>query len=378
MKSLKKTAVSIALVLALACPALGAEIIIGPVLENPGADTMTVMWETDVPADCAVIVADPSGGVTRASCPQKGVRHLVTLARLEPGTTYRYRVVEGAAVLHEASFTTLGAGESYTAAFIGDTRNNPEVFGKLLALIEKEHPCFIVNLGDMVSDGGDEAQWKKFFFDVGRDTFDHIPLVAVLGNHDLDDRERADFFRRYFPAPKASPEGRLYYSFRVGADLFVVLDIYTVRPLFPFTEGMWLWDTVRSASREPEMRHLFVLSHEGVSSYKGKRTGFLGLRLFSGVMGRNGVTALIASHDHYYVRGETYSGVPFFATGGGGAPLYDVNRHNALAALTGRLVFGKKTYNVLLMDVRGDVVTFRAIDEEGHVIDETRIDDGKK
>jgi hypothetical protein len=378
MKSLKMSAVSIAAVLALSCPALGAQIVIGPVLEDPSTNTMTLMWETDIPADCAVIIADPSGRETRLPCPQKGVRHLVTVSDLNPNTTYRYRVMEGSASLHAASFTTLGTDDLYTVAFIGDTRNNPTVFGKLLGLIEKAHPSFIVNLGDMVSNGDDTAQWKRFFFDVGRTTFDHVPLVAVLGNHDLDDFERADFFRRYFPPPKTTPDGRLYYSFRVGADLFVVLDIYTDRLFFPFSEGMWLWDTLKSASRDPKTRHVFVLSHEGISSYKGRRTGFFGLRLFCGVMGRNGVTALIASHDHYYVRGETYSGFPFFATGGGGAPLYDVNRRNILAALAGRLIFGKKTYNVLFMDVRGDVVTFRAVDENGRLIDETRIDNGKK
>jgi hypothetical protein len=136
---------------------------------------------------------------------------------------------------------------------------------------------------------------------------------------------------------------------------------------------MWLADSLKEASSDTRVRHIFVLSHEGVTSYKSARRGFFGLKLFTGVMGRRHVTALIASHDHHYVRGETYAGFPFFVTGGGGAPLYDVANLNPYAPLIGKKEFGLKTYHILVMDVDGDAVTFTAVDVNGTVIDKTTI-----
>ncbi len=379
-KSMKRSIIAVILVLNLYAAALasGAEITIGPVLERPGSDTMAVMWETDIPVNSSVILTDPSGKKTEVPSLEKGVYHLVTLSGLKPGTSYKYQVVGGGSVIHEASFVTFDGDDSYRIALMGDSRDNPKTFRKLLLLIEKNHPYLIVHLGDMIHGTWGGAVWKKYLFDVGRDVFDHIPLVAVLGNHDLDEKGRADLYAHYFPPPKSTPEGRLYYTFSLGGDLFVVLDVYTVRPFFAFTEGMWLLHTLKEASRDPRVRHIFVLSHEGVLDYSNSRRGFFGLKLFTGVMGRRGVTALITSHDHHYVRGNTYSGVPFIITGGGGAPLYDIENYNPFAILTGRKVFALKTYHMLLMDVRGDVVTFTAIEENGKVIDRTTIRKSKR
>jgi hypothetical protein len=373
MKVMRIAAVSLMLFLITAGRAFGAQITIGPVLEHPGTDTMTVMWETDVPADGAVIITGPTGKKDYGKQPEKAVSHLVTLTGLKPGTVYSYQVMTGDAVLHNASFTTLPADESYVVAFIGDTRNRPEVFGGMLEQIKRERPCFIVILGDMVNDGGDVSQWKKYLFDVGKDTFDHIPLVAIVGNQDRDDDKRVDLYRRFFAPPGSSPSAKLYYSLRIGDDLFIILDNYGIRPYFAFTEGPWLWKTLKEASCDPKIRHTFVLSHVGVTSYVENRMGFLSLKLFTGVMARRNVTALITAHDHFYARGQTYSGLPFFITGGGGAPRHEVNRHNIWAALIGRMAFGKNTYNFLIMNVRNDAVTLTAVDDAGRMVDKAQI-----
>jgi hypothetical protein len=121
--------------------------------------------------------------------------------------------------------------------------------------------------------------------------------------------------------------------------------------------------------RDHKTPHLFVISHEGVTSYKGKRTGSLVLRQFLPLMALSGVTALFSGHDHHYVRGRTWVGIPFFISGGGGGALYDIRPGGVFAELAGSVESSFKGGHVLVMDVFGDRCSVEAVDERGEVID---------
>ncbi len=72
--------------------ASGAQITVGPLLELPGTDTMTVVWETDSACAGSVIVRGPSGTEREILSPVAGTRHVATIAGLAPDTRYEYAV----------------------------------------------------------------------------------------------------------------------------------------------------------------------------------------------------------------------------------------------------------------------------------------------
>jgi hypothetical protein len=368
MKKRLATLVTVAVCLVSAA-AYGAEITIGPVLELPGKDTMTVVWETDVKSTGSVICRDRSGAEIKAGSSGPDTYHAVTLSGLSPDTAYDYRVMVDGSAAHAASFTTLPERGPYRVIFMGDMRHNDGSTAELFSLMETLHPRFIVLLGDFVGKADREEDWKKEIFDPGKTLFDHIPVFGVPGNHDVQYDPDFTVFRRLFVRPAHASPRSLTFAETISGDLYIFLDIYSRRPFFAFTEGPNLVRILRDASTNGRARHIFVLTHEGVISYWRLRRGYSGLRPFTRVMAKYGVTAVISGHDHHYVRGTTYSGLPFFITGGGGSSLYDINEYNPYAAITGTKEKGIKTHHLLIMDVDGDTCTFSAVSPAGEVID---------
>ncbi len=369
--------VLVAIGLMSAASAVGAELAIGPVLELPGTDTMTVMWETDSASSGSVILTGPAEKEIEVPSPGIQTHHEARLTGLSTDTRYDYTVTVGGEKAYRAWFTTLPAKGPYRVIFMGDMRGNDGVTARLFTLMDTFHPQFIVLLGDFVGKANRAGDWKEQIFDPGKKVFDHIPIFGVPGNHDVEYDPHLTMFRRLFIRPEGTSPDSLTFADTISGDLYLFLDIYSRRPFFLFTEGISLARRLKDASTRTNTRHIFVLSHEGVTSYWRFRRGYSGLKPFTGIMGRYGVTAIISGHDHQYIRGKTYSGVPFFVTGGGGSSLYDINEYNPYAVLIGKKQFGEKIHHFLIMDVNGNTCTFSAVDEEGTVFDRAVIKDGK-
>lgn len=356
-------------VLFLAAAATGAEITIGPLLELPGSGTMTVVWETDKAAGGSVILTEPSGTDRVIRCPDKASRHVVKIGDLAADTRYEYAVLVDGAVVHRSWFMTLPERGPYRVAFIGDTRYNDGVTNLIFSQVDAYKPRIIVMLGDFVVRSNNARDWKEQLFDPGKHLFDHIPIVGVPGNHDVQYDRDFTMFRRFFIRPESSWPKSVTYTATIEGDLYIFLDIYSRRPFFTFTDGMKLRRLLREAAKDPGIRHIFVIPHEGVISHWRLRRGYSGLKPFTGVMGRNRVTAIISGHDHHYARGITYSGLPFFITGGGGSSLYEINRYNFYAVLMGKTAVTRVTHHFLIMDVDGPTCTFSAVQPDGTVFD---------
>jgi hypothetical protein len=71
---------------------------------------------------------------------------------------------------------------------------------------------------------------------------------------------------------------------------------------------------------------------------------------------------VFAGHVHAYSR-ALVNGVQHITTGGGGAPLYDVNSDSP------NIVIAKKIYHYCKVEIDGNVLTFTAVEPDGTVID---------
>jgi hypothetical protein len=75
---------------------------------------------------------------------------------------------------------------------------------------------------------------------------------------------------------------------------------------------------------------------------------------------------VIAGHNHYYAR-LVVDGVVMITTGGGGAPLYDVNFSLPY------IQFAKSVYHFCAVDIRGDILLFRAFTTDLSLLDQTLV-----
>jgi hypothetical protein len=346
---------------------------IGPVLQHPGTDRMTVLWETKAEVQGKVIYTPPGGSNGRVEDPRPVTLHRSVLTGLVPATDYEYCVVVGASTLFRGSFRTLPERGPYRVVIFGDSHAPAEGFRALVPRIGEADPDFIVILGDMVASGHHMDNWLAFF-EMGRDLFARIPFTTIIGNHDV--KHETELYDRYIGRPDRTPEGYYYRTADVGGDRFLFLD--SRNDLLFFHHGFWLIRTLRELKRRRDARHIFVFTHLGPVSYKALRRGFIGLKPLLPLMGRAGVSAIFSGHDHHYLRGRTHWGVPFFISGGGGGKLYPVSRRSPYAWLVGKKEVEAVTHQFLVLDVADGRCTVRSIDKGGSVIDEVTLSPGTR
>ena len=160
------------------------KVTIGPALQHPGTDRMTVLWETDAEVSGEVICSDAAGNRVVVRDPRPATLHRSILTGLASGASYTYSIAADGRTLANGSFRTLPERGPYRFVIFGDPHAPADGFAALAPLIKKENPDFIVILGDMVASGRDKLNWAGFFA-MGRSIFDRIPFTTIIGNHDV-------------------------------------------------------------------------------------------------------------------------------------------------------------------------------------------------
>lgn len=202
-------------------------------------------------------------------------------------------------------------------AVIGDSRDGEKVYTQLLQRILERKPNFIVHLGDMIAKPH-EKEWKAFF-EISRPI--DLPFFPVVGNHDVGNTLQGEkIYRKQF----FLPEGKTYYAFRAGDNLFIVLDSEKGRGRIIDEQWSWL-ENILSSSKEIFKlifihRPLFLPMGslkigKAMDKYPFDRDELH--RLFL----RTGVKTVFAADDHRYDRREK-DNILYLITGGGGAPIY--------------------------------------------------------
>jgi hypothetical protein len=300
-----------------------------------------------------------------ASSGGPGTHHTVTLTGLEPGEEYEYAVKDGAQTLYRSRFHIIPPEGPYRAVMIGDAHVPSEGFSKLVPIIEKMDPDLIIYLGDTVRHGDHLTDWLALF-QAGRVLFDHIPVYTVVGDHERETDAGPSLYDRFFPRSNNPLYGPDSYEARIAGDRFIFLDVEKKR-----IAGMiWFFKTLLDAGKNRNGHHIFVFSHKGITSYKGSGAGCYELRQLEPLMAACGVTALFSGHDHHYVRGRTYLGLPYFISGGGGGAPYEINEGSILARLVGRMESSYIGFHFLVLDSSGNHCTVRAVDDRGRTVDE--------
>lgn len=220
-----------------------------------------------------------------------------------------------------------------TFAVFGDNRGeHPAVFASLLQEVDRAPSlAFGIHLGDMVMKAKLD-QYRSFFTAVRQDF--HKPLLAVVGNHELNGDQGLVFYHEIF--------GPDYYSFQLNNNYFIVVDDAAPEGLSQ-EQLSWLEAELKK-SQAAKTRLIFfhvpLFDPRGGENHHCLRPE-LAVKLLA-LFKKYKVTYIFAAHIHDYYTG-TWEGIPYTITGGAGAKLYGSDPEHAF-------------YHYLKVTIKGDQV----------------------
>lgn len=302
-----------------------------PYLSQVKENSIVVSWQTAVPTPSVVEYGENAAYGFTHKDDVKTRFHCITITGLEPSREYHYRVLSGEKTADYKFYTAVKSGEPFTFAIYGDTQPNDENHLKILRLMMKAQPLFIINMGDLVREDAAYA-WNDYFSEICEktDLGETIPIYSSIGNRDGAKYGSKALYYKYLSLPSNNPDHtEAYYSFNIGDAHFIALDSY-----LPFDPGSpqyrWLVEDLR-ASANYQWKIVFL--HEPLYS-TGKHGSNMRERMILGpLFEENGVRLVFAGHDHLYERSESMKGVTYIVTGGGGASLYNATKAQWVAVI---------------------------------------------
>ena len=336
-------------------PAGPGKIVGGPYVVNATSRTATIAWV--VQGGAATLT-----GPEAKSSPSLHVEK-TTLTGLKPGTRYDYNVA-GTDAAGKGYFKTPPADAApFNFVVYGDNRTRNDVHRRVVeTLLKHGIPDFVVQTGDMVADGFDSALWPVFF-DIEHDLLRQTAFFPALGNHERNTPEFGEFFLK--PKP--------YYSFDWGnahlavinSDLPNVSSQESERAAFWAEQTRWLEEDLRT---HQDADYRFVAAHHPPLTAVTRRQGDNAhMKALMPMFEKYRVSAGLFGHDHNYQHFLT-NGIHYLITGGGGAPLYDVD--TPPAGITQKVA---SIENFVSVSVNGKTAHVQTIAIDGKTIDDFEI-----
>lgn len=239
---------------------------------------------------------------------------------------------------------------------LGDNRSGDDVYGKLVAMAVARKPDFIVNTGDMIATPGNKEEWARFW-ETSRPIT--VPYFLTVGNHDA--HPKVPWSEKTYQEQVDLPGNELYYAFRAGNSLFIVLDTFLDDQEKKITGEQRAW--LEGILAKGKQTHTFVFLHHPLypDKNKGKHHGNSLDRYpaerdrLQALFVKAGVDAVFAGHEHYYSR-TSVDGITHAITGGGGAPIYAPEDNGGFNHL-------------IVVTIDGDKVSAEVVDSKGNVRD---------
>jgi len=343
----------------------------GPILGCAGKDFFTVSCRLNIPAALLLESNDKKYNSPKA------LLHTFKVDGLSSNTRYKYTITATIPSNTNKKKTigpffvkTLKGGEKFTFAALGDSRTNPEVWGKVAKSLTSKQPEFSIFSGDMITWGLNNFEWDEQFFGPAKDYFSSLPFFAVIGNHEAN----SPFFTNIFK----TPSGGKNWAQKIGTILIIGID----------GSMDWEKDGVQTKWLEnilvnSEAKFIFLSSHypawtsgchgwfeKDSPGVPGEKPIRLAQKVIMPLMKKYDVTAMIAGHDHFYERSEPDNGVTLIITGGAGAPLRQKVKNSKRQNPYSKVFASTNHYCLFTVD--GDTCTMEAIVPGNGLID-TRV-----
>jgi hypothetical protein len=337
--------------------AAAGKLVGGPFTVNVTTRAATVVWI--VQSD--ELILRPPAGVEGRYSPAFQVEK-TTLTGLQPGTHYDYELPGFPGV--KGSFRTAAApAEPYRFLVYGDTRTRHDMHRHVVEAILKDGvPDFALQTGDLVENGEDNSLWP-IYFGIEKDLLRQAAFFPVLGNHERNTRDFDEFFQAATP----------YYSFNWGNAHFMMIDrdiansaaSKPARDAFWAEQTKWLEQELQ-ASQNAEYR-IVAAHHPPFSAVSSRQGSNPEMRALVPMFEKYRVSVAFFGHDHNYQR-NLQNGIDYVISGGGGAPLYDVDKPDPATSQKAISV-----ENFVTVSVNGKVMKVQAKGLDGKILDEFEI-----
>lgn len=238
----------------------------------------------------------------------------------------------------------------------GDTRSNPDIHREVIGAIVKLHPEFVLQSGDLVARGGKASEWDEFAAITQPLRDARIAYYPARGNHDVGP------YYAHFVSAGYDSGNPYYYAFSRHGSRFIILDSMDPEEFAPQSaQQKWLIGELQKAQKTA--LNTFVMFHESAYSVGPHGPTPDAQRYLQPLFARYHPRAVFCGHDHLYYR-TNRDGVPYFVTGGGGAPLYTPD--NKQLAIPGDVY--ASVHHVIRCDVDGARVTFTTLCLDGSAV----------
>jgi len=347
--------------------------IVEPYLNQSLKQSATVSWETDIPADAEIRWGEKSSNENLKIIEAKTTLHRMTIDGLAPGCTYHYCVRSGMLWSPEYTLQTAPAANAgFKFAVWGDSHVGVEINERLSDLAIQSGAELLVQTGDAVSHGANKSEWIDSFFEPMRNFVCSHPVYLAAGNHEYGgywDSYRSELYEYYLGFPDSST----WFSVAYGDAYFIFLDPNKNSPPFdipPDSEQYaWLLNELNSLEFRNAIWH-FMLFHQPPYSESwggGYYDGEPELRKhIVPLLEKYPIDILFSGHTHAYERGRypKDTGPVYIITGGAGGSL-DTEHYKDWEQID---VF-KYVHHFCLVEIKGERLTFEAIDQDGNRID---------
>ncbi len=339
----------------------------GPYLQLLTNSSVTIVWNTDGSAACALEIGplgDPAPAVVTGNT---GTVCAVPVGGLLPGTQYAYvPLADGAPLTGASVFRTDDPRSPYTFLVVGDTGTGSTAQFTVATRMLESAADLIVHTGDMIYPDGEPQDFDPRFFVPYGDLLPTTALWPCLGNHDVHTADGAPWRDAFHtPANNASATEN-YYSFDYGNAHFVVLD--SEHSLTPGSSQYVFLDTDLAASTATWR---FVFFHRTLYS-SGSHGGNTTLRAaLAPLFDRYGVDIVFMGHDHHYERTVPLrdgavvgpdQGTVYVTTGGGGATIRSVGQSWFTA-------YAEAAHHFVRVSVAGGMLELEMVRSDGAVGD---------
>ncbi|MCB9208810.1 MAG: metallophosphoesterase [Ignavibacteriales bacterium] len=341
--------------------------LLGPYIQNMSDRDARICWSTYL---TSVKVTDSEGKISYLP---EYEQHSIELTRLNANSMYEYDIFNNGNENGKGKFITYpNEINNFNFVVLGDTRSNPDIHSQIVNGVIDTNPLFVVNTGDLVSNGRNIHDWIKFF-EINKELMRNTPYYAVLGNHEKD----SPYFYDFFPPPGANN----YYSFSVGDALFIILDSEGKNLSAPnyltdeYEDTFWEESFIEYFQNQKDWLNkelnlhkdagfVFVFQHQPLYSIKESRIEDTNKRreFWGDFFEKHDVQFFINGHDHHYHHAEK-NGVNYITTAGGGAPLYDTDIPQAETKKY------SKVNHFISVNIEREKAVLNVIDIDGNIID---------
>ena len=254
------------------------------IITKDSTNSRCVMWQTDSPMTEPVLELISNGETEKIPATNstftddnhETIQYTAQIEKLKPNAEYEFKIVDGNKSTETFTLKTYDEKKFKGIIFPDSQCADYDVWGGVAQAAFQQNPDaeFFLNMGDIVDNGEDRAQWEAWMVRV-EEQLQKIPFAPVMGNHECytrDWQERYPIaYLNYFAVPANDDKyfDRRYYSFDFGAAHFVVLDSQWLE-LDAFAPGVieaqkkWLQKDLA----ETKKSWIIVCVHRDVLQYK--------------------------------------------------------------------------------------------------------------